>query len=177
MEQEEDKKIFDNLTITLTSLRDQELPPKAITIINLSNDIKMGGNIVALFEDIYKEVAVKPKWRVQNVLNSDLTTPDYIDIAVDGMKRELYNFYMVFQSGFQIPLELGNEIDILVNEKLQTFYIIKGNEDGNGMIVPVTTHFNYQGNAHGIYLETKVEASLCDENKILQINQLFPAWF
>ena len=62
-------------------------------------------------------------------------------------------------------------------QELQTFHIIKANADGNGAVVPLATHHNYQGNAHGIYLETKVEASLCDENRILQIDQLFPESF
>lgn len=168
---------IDNLNHTLRSLKQQDHPPILLTIIKLHDCQIPGAEIFKAFHRIYTDPNQQPQYRIQNPVNPELTKEDYIDIAIDGTKNEKYGFYCIFNSGFEIPREFGHKLDVAVNDDMQRFQLVTANEDGNGMIVPLTAHLRCSGNSHGVYLQTKIEAELCDENKILQINQLFPELF
>ena len=166
-----------DLRSTLKSIASQKHPPVFVTIIKLPDNKIKGSAIVDLFHKIYSKKKETPKWRVQNALNPELTVRDYIDITIDGTKNKFYNFYSVINAGCILPKNFGSKLDEMINDEMKTFFLIKGNEEGNGMVVPLSVHLGHSGNSHGIYLETKVESDLCDNNKILEIKQIFPESF
>ena len=155
---------IDVLSSTLSSVKAQDIAPIIVTVINYNKDI----SDLVLGETLNNYHFLN--WRIAKPFNPDLTQEDYIDLAIDGTKQKIkYNFYIVINAGFIIPQNFVRKIDALVNDELIKFVMITPDNDKNGMVVPLMTHEMYGGNSHGLYLLTKIEADLCDPEKILNI--------
>lgn len=161
---------YEDLEITLRSLHNQIIKPVLVTVICF--DISTNRpQIIELLKQLNFAY-----WRIETALDPDLTKEDYIDIAYDGTKNITYGFYAVFNSGFQVPTKFISDLNKFVNTDMRAFAMILPNKKGNGMIVPVSIHKVYNGNSHGLYLLTKLEADLCDESLLIPITKLMPSF-
>lgn len=126
---------------SLQSILSQAIQPKVITILNRNLDKVANGQIIFLFDHMLNQV---PTWKVRGAINLDLGDDAYVDIAFDGTKNIPYNFYIVSSAGYVWEKDFINNLDMAINDDLQTFHMIK--QDAF-KIVPKQVHAIHGGNS------------------------------
>jgi len=139
---------LEDIKVTVDSLANQILLPKKITLIlALGNHIKMG-RIHSLMN------TTLVKWQAKHMLDSDIDENKAIDQA---LKFDKHQYYAVFRAGYFVPDWIFNALDIMVNDKLMNFTMIKADADGNGLIVPRSIHEHLGGNFEQPLIEKILE--------------------
>jgi len=149
----------EDLGTTLKSLAEQFNPPNIVSIISMEKTESIYELNMQL-ESIIKKYDDKFDWRIQNILYSETTDRQAIDLAVDGTYfKYTFPYYLVFESGFEVPKDFTEELhnSIMFEGKKMVFcHPIEGSM--NGMLVNRLLHRKHTGNAFNIHIEDKLSA-------------------
>jgi hypothetical protein len=167
----------EGLSSTLKSLAEQFNPPNIVSIISM----KKTDSIYKLnmeLESIIKEYDEKFDWRIQNIVNSETTERQAIDLAVDGTYfKYSFPYYLVFECGFEVPKDFTEELhnSIMFDGKQMVFCEpIEGSM--NGMLVNRLLHRKHTGNAFNVHIEDKLaEFEEGAENHMFNIEEICPS--
>ena len=150
---------FSEIKKTMRMLKDQDTSPNLVTIINkqYSSYVKDPEKYIAPSKliDLLQNSEFH-QFSMKNIYDDDMDDRALVDLVFDGSKSKPLPFYVVFESGFEIPLKFSEEFNnsILINMKQIGF--VKPVDHINGMIVNKTTHKKYSGNAFNVCLEDKM---------------------
>lgn len=149
---------------TINSLIKQDIAPKAIAVIKYPSSIK-----ASKITSLLNKTGIK--WRLENIVDNELTKNKAVDIAVNNFKSLPY--YAVFNAGFEVPTNMFSDIDNAINVDMLTFGMLTPNSQENGKFVPTGIHRALQGN-----FETTLEEKLIESETpcypITSIVQNFP---
>jgi hypothetical protein len=166
----EDKQDIYGTFCSIESAIKQDVKPKILTVVNRSKKAGVGKELADYLRKYDKVFNI---WKVQNLVNTSLTREDCVDIVLDGTMYKTFSLYVVINSGFELPDTFSEELDSAINDEILTFAMLLPDENGNGMVVPKMVHKIYNGNSHGIYLETKIREFLCNsEAQIIPISKV-----
>jgi hypothetical protein len=167
----------EELASTLKSLADQFNPPNIVSIISMQQPDSIYKLNIDL-ENIVKEYEDRFDWRIQNILNSETTDRQSIDLAIDGTYfKYSFPYYLVFESGFEVPKDFTEELhnSIMFEGKQMVFcHPLEGSM--NGMLVNRLLHRKHTGNAFNIHIEDKLaEFEEGIENHMFKIEEICPS--
>jgi|TARA_R110000765_G_scaffold39424_5_gene85764 hypothetical protein len=169
----EDKTVED-INRTIESLANQFNPPTVVSVINM--DIAGSNYEFSMqMEEILKEHDEKFSWRVQNIVNSDRTLRECIDLAIDATYfSKSYAFYIVFEAGFVVPDNFTRELHDAFSVNQIVFASPVDNL--NGLLCNKLLHRKHTGNAFYINIEDKLkEFEQGIEKHLFQIEELCPS--
>lgn len=159
---------FQDLKKTLRQLKDQEIQPNLVTIVNKQypfyvreqTDIEEDASTKyikpSVLLDLLKNFEFH-KFSLKNVYDEELNNRDLIDLVFDNTKQSPYPFYVVFRAGFDVPEKFSKEFNDSVLIKMLQIGFVKPVDDINGMIVNRVAHKKHGGNSFGVTLESKIE--------------------
>lgn len=168
---------LDELTATLESLVNQFNPPNIVSVISM----KQTESIYKLnmeIESILKKYEDKIDWRIQNILDPEITDRQAIDLAVDGTYfKYSFPYYIVFCCGFEVPKNFTEEIhDSIIIDAKQPVYCHPIEGTFNGMLVNRLLHRKHTGNAFNVHIEDKLlEFEEDAEKYIYKIQDVCPS--
>ena len=150
---------LEGLSLTVASLARQFNPPNIISILNMKT-AKSIYKINMEFEKVLTEYEDKFDWRIQNIIHSETTTRQSIDLAIDGTYfKYSFPYYIVFECGFAVPDEFSKELhDSVTFDGKQVVFASPLEGTLNGMLVNRMLHRKHTGNAFNIHIEDKLEA-------------------
>ena len=168
---------LEDLSRTVHSLGHQFNPPNIISVLNM----KIEESIYKAnmdFEKILTEHEDKFDWRVQNIIDSETTTRQSIDLAIDGTYfKYSFPYYIVFECGFEVPDDFSKELhESIVFDGKQVIFASPLEGTFNGMLVNRMLHRKHTGNAFNVHIEDKLEAfEEGIENHLFPISNLCPS--
>tara|TARA_R110000772_G_scaffold79661_9_gene170310 strand:+ start:86 stop:496 length:411 start_codon:yes stop_codon:yes gene_type:complete len=130
------------------------------------------------FEKILIKHEDKFDWRIQNILDSETTVRQSIDLAIDGTYfKYSFPYYIVFECGFEVPESFSEELhDSITFDGKQVIFSYPIEGTLNGMLVNRMLHRKHTGNAFNVHIEDKLEAFEEDiHNHIFPIETLCPS--
>ena len=147
----------EGLASTLKSITEQFNPPNIVSIINMKKADSIYKLNMAL-ESIIQKYDDKFDWRIQNILDSETTDRQAIDLAIDGTYfKYSFPYYLVFECGFQVPKDFTKELhDSIMFEGKQMVFCYPVEGSMNGMLVNRLLHRKHTGNAFNIHIEDKI---------------------
>lgn len=137
---------MEDMEKTLLSALQQNPPPIHIAIVRRFMDIYKPTEYLELLQRYEKQI---PLWRLQNVVDIDLTDEQAIDLVIDFEPMPIYS---VFQSGFDIPKNLFNTINNRIIHLEQPFAALLG-INNNGFVSYTNIHKKLNGNAEKPFIE------------------------
>tara|TARA_R110000744_G_scaffold73552_2_gene147266 strand:+ start:17304 stop:18107 length:804 start_codon:yes stop_codon:yes gene_type:complete len=167
-------KTIDDINRTVKSLANQHNPPTIVSVINMDID---GSNydFSMQMEKTFKEYDEKFSWRAQNIVDSDRTARECIDLAIDATYfKNAYTFYITFEAGFLVPANFTKELHdaFSVSQILFAFPI----DNINGLLCNKLLHRKHTGNAFYINIEDKLREFEAEIDKhLFQIEELCPS--
>tara|TARA_R110002020_G_scaffold229704_1_gene440499 strand:- start:23494 stop:24249 length:756 start_codon:yes stop_codon:yes gene_type:complete len=154
----------DELIKTVSSLANQSLKPKKITVIRKPKCKEPAEKIVEYMDSLGIE------WKIQNILQKS-TDEKCVDIVQTILPKQ---YYAVFYSGVVVPEDFFESISYSVNELMLQFTMLSPNSSGDGKVVPTVIH-NYYGGNNQQKLEKKIEEDGCLEN-IIPVTKICPSF-
>lgn len=151
---------FKEIKDTLRSLKDQDIAPNLVTLINKQY----------LDYDKNPEKYIKPsailemvddfkfhKFSLKNIYDDQLDDRSLVDLVFDGTKDNPYPFYTTFKSGFHVPKNFSKELNDSILIGMKQIGFASPVDDLNGMIVSRVAHKKHGGNAFNVSLEEKIK--------------------
>lgn len=150
--------VLEELQKTVDSLKIQFNPPTIVSIVNWSSGSSLYEDNMAI-EGVLSSNEGSFEWRIQNILNSDVSVRNAIDLTIDGTYYKYnYPFYLVFNSGFVVPEEFSKELhEAILTKGLQMIFGHPVNEDLDAMLVNKMMHRKHTGNAFYVNVEDKIK--------------------
>ena len=145
---------IEGLDRTLKSLEDQYNPPRVVTILNRKHSVSQKNMVEHLSSSGYEKI----EWRLQTFINPDLANRECVDIVIDGTKKQYpIVFYIRFNSGFEIPSNLSEELQKYFIEDMKRAAYAYPNSDGQGELVNSVMHQKHAGNSFNIPIVEKLK--------------------
>lgn len=81
-----------------------------------------------------------------------------MDLVIDNTKYEYkVLFYIIFRSGFEVPLTVSDEIQKYVVQDMNNLAYAYPNKEENGEIVNINMHLKHAGNSFNIPIVEKLK--------------------
>jgi len=151
---------FKEIKAVCNKLKKQYVKPNMVTFVNKQypkytrdpeNNVKPSVMLELLVDSGFH------KYNLKNVYDEKMDDRSLIDLVFDGSKDEPYPFYVVFESGFNIPKSFSKDLNDAILIKMMQIGFAKPVDDINGMIVNRVAHKKHAGNSFLVNLEDKIE--------------------
>lgn len=146
----------EDIRTTLQSIKDiqadQGLVPAFICVVNNNKSIRPNK-----FIKIWNEYRLCIPWRLECVVDDDMTTADCIDL---GVEKCVNIYYSVFLAGYRIPKLYYTKIDNRIFGDLDVVIAIKPFDEWNGLFASIMLHQQAGGNREDLFI-----------NKIIRISE------
>ncbi len=145
---------IEGLDSTLQSLENQYNPPRVVTILNRKHSVSQKDMVEHLSSSGYEKI----EWRLQTFINPDLANRECVDIVIDGTKNHYpIVFYIRFNSGFEVPANLSEEMQKYFIEDMKRAAYAYPNSEGQGELVNSVMHQKHAGNSFNIPIVEKLK--------------------
>ena len=144
----------------ILSLSKQKIVPRFINIVIPVDALAGGAQMYNTNLEAEKIMSNYPdlEWKVQNILREDISQRSSIDLAVASIYfKKKVMFYIVFESGFEIPESFSEELNEALFKKEMKPAFARAAVGLHGLLVNRMLHRKHTGNAFNISVETKIE--------------------
>lgn len=129
---------WDDISLTLNSLRRSSVPPNSVTLINLQKQFRVPELHARL-----RQVADGLNWFLSDPREDYITDGRAVDLAVTKLKG---HFYSVWHPGVMVPREFVRNLDAKVVDQIGRALLLTPDNMGNGLTVALGFHRSVEGN-------------------------------
>lgn len=136
----------------IKEIKSQKIPPKVVTLVIDPQDIDPND-----FKSLYQMMDDNfDLWYLQRVIQEELPDRFTADLCFDKMKKHRFMFYSYFESTQAIDLHYYDKIHKFVIDDMNTYGIIKNNDNIHYTTISKITHLKYGGNGNNVPIEYKI---------------------